>query len=111
MRLDTIDTIKDAVVKMSDGNPGAVVALMQMMIRGNKYGEVHGLRRLCILDECEIYGSKVWLLWKDVCNFDGERFDKMIDGGKKAILSEVKSNGGGYLLREFGLGDTECDAR
>ena len=67
-RLTITDTIKDVVVKMSDGNPGAITVMMSILKDGrdiDPYTEP-GMH-LLNLDDLELYGSRIWLLYKDLC--------------------------------------------
>lgn len=65
------DTFMDAIVKLSKGNPGAVTVLMQMTQHGPvidpdcAFGP---LGPLLALDTYSIYGSRIWMLYKDACN-------------------------------------------
>ena len=67
-RLALTDTTLDVAVKMSEGNPGAVSVLAQMI----KYGgfiepKSTGFMPILLLDSLGIYGSQIWVLYKDVC--------------------------------------------
>lgn len=69
-RIEMTDTIKDALVKMSDGNPGGLMAMMSMVEvaedadSNNAYGS---FGPLVYLDTFGIYGSRIWCLFKYVC--------------------------------------------
>lgn len=65
----TLDTsVTDAIVAMSGGNPGALTVLMQLM------STELGLIGMCHLDDREIYGSDIWVAWKDICKEDMNLF-------------------------------------
>jgi hypothetical protein len=72
-RLGLTDTMMDVVMKMSDGNPGAVVAIMEIM---QKHEEIDpqaamgGLGAIMILDTWEIYGTDIYILFNDKCGRD-----------------------------------------
>ena len=53
----------DMVSIMSEGNPGAVHVITQLV----KTSQV-GIIKVLTLDELEIYGSDIWVLFKDCCN-------------------------------------------
>lgn len=63
----------DMVVALSDGNPGAVTVLMEMISKGrvidpqSAFGPFTGFLSL---DTYGIYGSNIWLLYKDICGSD-----------------------------------------
>ena len=74
-RLTGNETIGEAIIKLVDGNPGAVTAIVEMIQR---QGEDSGFISLHHMDDTKLYGSKIWNLWKNICNFDGEKFDNLI---------------------------------
>ena len=66
-RISDTTTIVDGIVILSEGNPGAAVTLAEFAKR-NEAPLFH------VLDEYKIYGSRIWVLYKDWCEQD---FDKM----------------------------------
>lgn len=75
-RLNLTDSFMDAVVKMSDGNPGAATAIAET----TKVAESIDLQNafgwmgfLFALDTHEIYGSSIYVLWNDKCQRDCRR--------------------------------------
>jgi hypothetical protein len=64
------DTFMDALIKMGNGNPGALTALMEVMNEieaidpDNALGAVGVLLHL---DSLEIYGTDIYVLWSDIC--------------------------------------------
>ena len=73
-RIKLKDSIQDVMFKMSEGNPGALRVLMDMLQKEN------GLTYILILDDMGIYGSKIWVGYKDHCGMD---IDKYIESIKK----------------------------
>ena len=72
-RLELGDTAVTAVVKMAEGNPGAVMVLAQMFNKGAKIdpdSALGGFGPVLDLDALGIYGSRIWMLYKDVCGED-----------------------------------------
>lgn len=73
MRIELTDSGMDIIVKMAEGNPGAVRVLCEMLKDGgaidpdNSFG---GLGALLSLDTFGIYGSRIWVLYKDICGED-----------------------------------------
>lgn len=62
--------LNDVLWAISEGNPGAIHVIMD----GMRYGEsidpdnaFQGYGLPLHLDEFQIYGSRVWMLYKDVC--------------------------------------------
>jgi hypothetical protein len=64
-------SVMDAVLVMGEGNPGAITTLVDLM-RVNPICDpddfAGGLGPMLALDSHGIYGSKIWVLRKDVCN-------------------------------------------
>lgn len=69
-RIKLQDSIADAVVKMVEGNPGAVNVLAQLIKKEDGLGFV----QCCKLDDYGIYGSRIWMCYKDLC---GQDIDKL----------------------------------
>lgn len=61
----------EAVSALSEGNPGAVMVLMEMLSKGAQIdpdAALGGVSALFFLDSLGIYGPRIWVLYKDVCN-------------------------------------------
>jgi hypothetical protein len=72
-RIQLTDTTMDILIKMSDGNPGALTVLMRTMNEGPAIDPQSMLGAISVilsLDTHDIYGSEIWLLYKDVCGQD-----------------------------------------
>ena len=117
-RIKLHDSIVDVGMKMSEGNPGALTVLLAMMNEGARIdpdGALGGLGAALSLDTHGIYGSRIWMLYKDVCGenlpmtlavlracqlgfiTDGE-MDRAIDNrGEGLDLEEIKEQVGGRL--------------
>lgn len=68
-RIKYTDTTRDIVIKMSDGNPGAMTALMEMLESSNidPDGAMGGLVPILSLDTHGIYGTDIYVLHSDIC--------------------------------------------
>ena len=71
-------TLEDAVVELSDGNPGALNVLISLVNTGNP--DV-----LLVLDELEIYGPKIWLLYKDLAGEEIINMFALLDAARRGI--------------------------
>jgi len=72
-KLDLNDSIEDIMIKMSEGNPGAISVCMMLYTKGGAIDPdalFGGLGGVLSLDSLGIYGSKIWMLFKDVCKQD-----------------------------------------
>lgn len=69
-RIQLTDSTLTAIQKMVEGNPGATVVCMQLVQKGpdidpdDVFG---GIGKILSLDTHRIYGSRIWMLYKDVC--------------------------------------------
>lgn len=102
---------KRTIAKMSDGNPGAMNAMVAMLQVSTTGGQT---RQWCwemvkICDELEIYGSRLYQLWNDC--FD-RSFERMADcamgyraGKISAAFIREKIQGDG--CRGFGFEPSE----
>lgn len=69
-RIDIFDTTKDMVVKMCDGNPGALNAMMDAMQAASDIdpqSAFGSISPLLSLDAFGVYGSRIWILYAYVC--------------------------------------------
>lgn len=82
LKLDT--PMMEVYMIMSEGNPGALTVLMEMTSKGGQIDPDCGHPMLAIfsLDAKGIYGSKIWVLYKDVC---GKSIENML-----ALLRHVQ---------------------
>lgn len=72
-RLTLEMSLMEAVMAMSEGNPGAVVALadiLQLAPIIDPDGAMGGLGAIMLLDTLNIWGSRLYCLWNDVCSKD-----------------------------------------
>lgn len=70
IRIGLNDTIKDVAIKMSDGNPGALMAMMDLIKQCPTIDPefaLGGLGLICFLDEWGIYGTDIYVLHSDIC--------------------------------------------
>lgn len=94
-RIKLEDTFMDIMVKMSEGNPGAVTVLMELYGKAPEIDPqslLGGLGPVMWLDTFGIYGSRIWMLYKDVCGQDVEKTNWMIRAVQLGILSETELN-------------------
>ena len=61
-------TCMDCMIAMSDGNPGAITVMMQIMEHAKRVDPItEPFMAILWLDAHGIYGSQIWMLYKDVC--------------------------------------------
>lgn len=89
-KIQLTDTPQDVVMKLSDGNPGALSVCMQILFEGAEIdpdGFGGGLGALLGLDSLGIYSSRIWMLYKDVCGQDLPTTLAMLRGWQLGIIS------------------------
>ncbi len=109
-RLELTDTGMSAASKLAEGNPGAIAAIVEVLKYGDQIDPVGlgGIGTLLWLDTFGIYGSRIWMLYKDVCDRDvvktiasiracqlglitEKELHSAIDGGTKLDLDDLVS--------------------
>ena len=77
-RIQLTDSVIDIMQKMTEGNPGALTVCMELLNKGKNIdpdSALEGLGNILSLDTHGIYGSRIWMLFKDVC---GEHIGRTI---------------------------------
>lgn len=71
-KINFSDSTMNIVVKMSEGNPGAMNAIMQMLSPEAKEidpdAAMGGLMKILSLDTLGIYGTDIYILHNDICD-------------------------------------------
>ena len=64
------DSIIDIIIKMSNDDSGATVILSDIIEQGERIDPYMDSSFIYIfdLDEMEIYGTDIWILYEDVCD-------------------------------------------
>ncbi len=92
-RIVLTDSILETYVKMSDGNPGAVNALVELQQDIDKIDPQSALGILGVLmqlDSMEIYGTAIYILWNDKCGQDSRKMIMMLRANQLGFLSADK---------------------
>jgi hypothetical protein len=85
-RLDMTMTTRDVIVEMSEGNPGAINAMMALLQGG---GSVLDLLHL---DNMGMRGSQIWVAFKDHCEGDVAAFVSAIRERDPDMIATVNEN-------------------
>ena len=70
-RISATDTVQDVFIKMCDGNPGGLTAMMDIF---ENYAAIDpqsmlgGLGVIMTFDDMGIYGTDIYVLWSDKCD-------------------------------------------
>ena len=110
-RLDLSDTGMDVIIKMADGNPGAITAMMAIM---EKHDEIDpqtimgGMGAIMILNTWGIYGTEIYILWNDKCNRDVRQMLMLMRATQMGMFSHTKlKEMAADQMREVNLSDEE----
>jgi hypothetical protein len=77
-RIDIAKSMLEIMMAMGEGNPGAIQVLCKLIEQAptiDPDSALGSLGPLCMLDNLDIYGSRIWMLYKDVC---GQDINKMM---------------------------------
>lgn len=90
-RVTLEDSTLSTLVKMSDGNPGAMTVLSGLIKEVPQIDPqcaLGGLMVVLVFDDLGIYGSDIWLLYKDVCDSDFVRLVGLLRGRQLGYCKE-----------------------
>ena len=95
-RINILDTPMDAIMKIADGNPGAVTAISECMSQVTSIDTDTALGAFGFvlnLDSFGIYGSDVWILYKDLCKCEPLKMITVLRAIQMGLmpLTEIKS--------------------
>lgn len=84
----------DAILALAEGNPGALTVIMQIMKREDIDPDAFmgPFGTLLLLDSHNIYGSRIWVLYKDVCGENVVNMLGLLRAVQLGILSEYTLN-------------------
>lgn len=75
-KIELVDSFLDVMVKMSEGNPGACVALAELANASTKIdpqSAFGGFSPAIAFDSHGIYGSSIYIIWSDKCGRDARK--------------------------------------
>ena len=91
--LELTDSKMDMVVKMSQGNPGAMTAIMALMKEtpiidpDSAFAEIGPI---LMFDTYEIYGSDIYILWNDKCDKGCRKVNLLVRAVQLGFLPESR---------------------
>lgn len=92
-KIQLTDSMPDVLSKMSGGNPRALTVCMQILKDGEQIdpdNAMGGLGVILSLDTLGLYGSKIWMLYKDVCNQDLPSMLAVLRGWQLGYVSDAQ---------------------
>lgn len=87
-KLKLEDSLLDIMMKMSEGNPGALTCLIEMAKKKDWYGEANEIVMIMSLDTMELYGLNLYMLWNDCCDRDLIKMELVLRNYQMGILSK-----------------------
>ena len=100
----------DVIMAMGGGNPGALTACKELLLKGEKVDPdafFGGLNSLLMLDTLGIYEERIYMLWSDVCKRDvgktiavlrAYQLGHLTGVDKKALNHAIDNRGAGIDL-------------
>lgn len=92
-KIQLTDSLQDILIKMSEGNPGALTVCLLIMTKGEQIdpdNAMGGLGAVLFLDTLRLYGPKIWMLYKDVCECDLPRMLAMLRAVQLGLVSRTQ---------------------
>lgn len=103
-RITLTDDAISTMMKMTDGNPGALAVCMQITKQGEAIDPdafMGGLGTILWMDTLKIYGPKIWMLYKDVCGEDLVKMLGILRAVQLGFLGEGKLHA---AINDYGKG-------
>jgi len=72
-RIKPRDTLMDSIAKVAENNPGGLRVCIELVRDGGDIdpdSALGGFGNILSLDQLGIYGSRIWMLYKDACGED-----------------------------------------
>jgi hypothetical protein len=73
----------DILMAMSEGNPGALRVCAELV-------KAEHIMTLLMLDTIGVYGSRIWMLYKDVCGEDLQVMCRVLDTWRKGDITKAQ---------------------
>lgn len=92
-KIKLTDSMPEVMLKMSEGNPGALSVCMQVLTQGEKIDPdnmLKGLGVILSMDTLGLYGTAIWMLYKDVCQQNLRHMLAVLRGNQLGIVSKAQ---------------------
>ena len=87
--IKSTDTVRDMIVTMAEGNPGAITVLMEIL----KSDKDTGVFNILHMDDMNIRGTQIWIGYKDFCKQDILMFLKYIKERNRSLIDYINATG------------------
>jgi len=92
-KINLTDTLPSVVFKMSEGNPGAIMTMAEIIKHHDEIDPqavFGGLGAIMMLDTWKIYGADIYVLFNDKCNRDIRQMLMLIRATQLGFFSSTK---------------------
>lgn len=90
-RIKMTDSVEDVIIKLAEGNPGALTTLFEIM-KEKELDITKYLETFLVIDTMELYGSYLYMLWNDCCNRDIKKVLNVIEGYQNGKINKNDLN-------------------
>ena len=108
-KIQLTDSIQDVLFKMSEGNPGALTVCLGILEHGEKIdpdNAMGGLGVILSLDTLQLYGAKIWMLFKDVCGKELPQMLGVLRGHQLGYVTDAQVH---HAVENYGDGINVAD--
>ena len=82
--------VRQMLIKMSDGNPGGLTAMIQLLKETESIDPINalgGVGNILQLDDMGIYGTDIYVLWSDICDRNTARLITVLRATQLGLIS------------------------
>lgn len=83
-RISLLDTMEETMMKFSNGNLGAMRALVELL----NHNPEKMFQKLLTLDRMKLYEDKLYMLWNDSCDRDIQKVEEIIKQYRKGKIKQ-----------------------
>lgn len=83
-RISLLDTMEETMMKFSNGNLGAMRALVELL----NHNPEKMFQNLLTLDRMKLYEDKLYMLWNDSCDRDIQKVEEIIKQYRKGKIKQ-----------------------
>jgi hypothetical protein len=89
-RIKLTDSTMDVLMKMAEGNPGALTTCLQLIQsdRIDPDAFMGGLGKILDLDRMGIYGTDIYVLWSDICDCNTAKLITVLRAAQLGVVSD-----------------------
>jgi hypothetical protein len=97
-RIQLHHSMQEALFKMSEGNPGALTVMIKILQEAPNIDKLdNGFSTIIGFDLLGLYGSEIWMFYKDVCKESIVHTIAAIRGWQLGLLTELEVRNGNFV--------------